>query len=102
MSEPRPRATRDIGDWSGEQIYEAMGRAGLTQRQLADLAGVSIGTIQNLISGKTKVQAAKRAKVIKALTRDSDLAKNVLSVLQMPFTDAEKLSLVEQLCLSDL
>lgn len=41
------------------QVLEARRRAGLTQEELAEQAGVGLGTVKNIESGKVKPQRAK-------------------------------------------
>lgn len=54
----------------GERARVARKRLGLTQQQVADKAGVSLGVISNLENGKTVPQGANRRAIAKALAED--------------------------------
>lgn len=48
-------------------VVEGRKKRGLTQDELAERAGVSLGTVQNIEGAKTKTQRDKREKVLGAL-----------------------------------
>ena len=54
----------------GPRVRAARERLGLTQADLAEAAGVAVGTIQNIESGKTTPQRAKLAPVLEFLGLD--------------------------------
>lgn len=54
----------------GERVTVARKARRLTQQQLADEAGVSLGVIGNLENGKTVPQGANRRAIAKALGED--------------------------------
>lgn len=54
----------------GEKVAAARKAQRLTQQQLADAAGVSLGVIGNLENGKTVPQGANRRAITKALGQD--------------------------------
>lgn len=54
----------------GERVAVARKARRLTQQQLADEAGVSLGVIGNLENGKTVPQGANRRAIAKALGED--------------------------------
>lgn len=63
---PRSQETRSATQPAGQvdspwaaQILDARRRAGLTQEQLAEQAGVGVGTVKNIEAGKVKPQRAK-------------------------------------------
>jgi transcriptional regulator with XRE-family HTH domain len=63
---PRSQETRLATQPAGQvdspwaaQILDARRRAGLTQEQLAEQAGVGVGTVKNIEAGKVKPQRAK-------------------------------------------
>jgi DNA-binding SARP family transcriptional activator/Flp pilus assembly protein TadD/DNA-binding XRE family transcriptional regulator len=71
----------ELGSAAGELIRTGRRRAGLTQRQLADRAGVSVGTVRDLEQGRTtrlRAESARRLANVLRLdrqqTRDLSLA----------------------------
>lgn len=54
----------------GEKVAAVRKARRLTQQQLADAAGVSLGVIGNLENGKTVPQGANRRAITKALGED--------------------------------
>lgn len=71
-------ATREAKSESGRQermswgprVKAARERLGLTQADLAEAAGVAVGTVQNIEGGKTTPQKAKLAPVLEFLGLD--------------------------------
>lgn len=67
--EPRRRGPRDAGPWAGLGAGVARRRRelGLTQRDLADLADVSVSTVQGLEAGRLATRLGSLAAILDAL-----------------------------------
>lgn len=76
----KTRSTKDgaeqvVSPWAA-RVLEGRRRSGMTQAELADAAGVSTGTVQNIEAGKVKPQKAKldAVKAVLGLDRDRSQA----------------------------
>lgn len=54
----------------GRRFAAARKRRGLKQAEVADMAGLSLGVINNLENGRTLPQAANRSAIVSALGED--------------------------------
>jgi transcriptional regulator with XRE-family HTH domain len=62
-----PRSQRSIDAWAGNVLRVVRAKAGLTQRQLAEKAGVPYSTIAKIESGKRQPTHPTMAKILAAV-----------------------------------
>ena len=69
VGEPRRRGPREGGPWAqfGAGIARRRHELGLTQRDLADLADVSVATVQGLEAGRLATRLGSLAGILDAL-----------------------------------
>jgi len=53
------------------KIRETMGLRNITQVQLAEMTGLSIGTVSRIVNGKASPSSGSFLKIVKALNLDS-------------------------------
>lgn len=75
-----PRSQRSIDAWAGNVLRVVRAKAGLTQRQLAEKAGVPYSTIAKIESGNRQPTHPTMAKILAAV----DLS---LSTQLLPYDD---------------